>query len=108
MNSSSAYAVPAAIRRWRLASTSAGVSEASFQMKKTRRSRAWVFSSLFSRFGDGSGGSGMDRLLPSTLPSCVGIGRHAGGHSAAFELCEALLESLRRQRPHVDVDRLGD
>src|SRR5215471_4945519 len=106
MNSSSAYAVPSAIRRWRLASTSAGVSPGSLQMKNTRRSRAWVFSILSSRFSDGggSGDCGMGRLLPST--SCVG--RHAGARSAAFELDEALLETLRRQRPHVDVDDLGD
>src|ERR1700730_12704925 len=107
MNSSSACAVPSAIRRSRLASTSAGVSPGSFQMKNTRRSRAWVFSILFSRFSDGSGSGGMGRLLPSTFSSCVGIGRHAGGRGAAFELGEALLETLRRQRPHVDVDHLG-
>src|SRR6516165_10812198 len=108
MNSSSAYAVPSAIRRWRLASTSAGVSPGSLQMKNTRRSRAWVFSILSSRFSDGggSGDCGMGRLLCSTLSSRVG--RHAGGRSAAFELDEALLETLRRQRPHVDVDHLGD
>src|SRR6516162_10046998 len=107
MNSSSARAVPSAIRRSRLASTSAGVSPGSFQMKNTRRSRACGFSSLFSRFSDGSGGSdgcGMGRLLPSTFSSCVGI----GGGGAALELGEALLETLRRQRPHVDVDDLGD
>src|SRR6516165_8729379 len=108
MNSSSACAVPSASRRLRLASTSAGVSQGSFQMKQVRRARAWVFSTLFSRFGDGSGGCGMSRLLPSTFSSRVSIGRRAGGRGTAFELGEALLELLRRQRPHVDVDRLGD
>src|SRR5713101_8224033 len=57
---------------------------------------------------DGSGGCGMDRLLPSTFSSRAGIGRRAGGRGTAFELGEALLELLRRQRPHVDVDRLRD
>src|SRR5262249_59069384 len=94
--------------RSRLASMSAGISPGSFQMKKVRGSRARAFSSLFSRFGDGNGGCGMGRLLPSTLLSCVGISRHAGGCGVVFELCEALLELLRRQRPHVDVDHLGD
>src|SRR6516164_913756 len=105
MNSSSARAVPSAIRRSRLASTSAGVSPGSFQMKNTRRSRARVFSSLFSRFGDGSGGCGMGRLLRWMLASRTPC---RGGRGAAFELGEALLETLRRQRPHVDVDDLGD
>src|SRR5215472_885593 len=105
MNLSSARAVPSAIRRSRLAATSAGVSQRSSQMKNTRRSRAWVFSSLFSRFSDGSGGCGMGQLLRWMLASRIPC---RGGRGAAFELGEALLETLRRQRPHVDVDHLGD
>src|SRR5262245_9697674 len=108
MNLSSACAVPSASRRSRLASMSAGVSPGSFQMKKVRGLRARAFASLLSRFGDGSGGRGMGRLLLSTFSSRVGIRRHAGGRGVVFELSEALLELLRRQRPHVDVDHLGD
>src|SRR5262245_57950071 len=59
--------------------------------EKTRRSRACVFSSLFSRFSDGSGGCGMDRILRWMLASRTPC---RGGRGAAFELGQALLETL--------------
>src|SRR5262249_27247965 len=108
MNLSPACAVPSASRRSRLASMSAGGSPGSFPMEKVRRLRARAFASLLSRFGDGSGGGGMGRT-PSVDVAVMRRHQPAGWRrGVVFELCEALLEFLRRQRPHVDVDHLGD